>query len=75
LELELAKAHHPEIVQSVHVHGVVHGDHRAGRASAWLALSITRSVGSMWCAYAFAVIALVSLPAALQSGDLIIIVS
>lgn len=29
----------------------------------------------MWCAYAFAVIALISLPAAIQSGDPIIIIS
>jgi hypothetical protein len=75
LELELARTHRPQLVQSVQVHGLVHGDHPAGRANAWLAVRITRSVGSMWCAYAFAGIALVSLPAALQSGDLIIIVS
>ena len=40
-----------------------------------LALKITRAVGSMWCAYAFAAIALVSLPAALGSGSLIVIVA
>jgi hypothetical protein len=38
-------------------------------------LGITRSVGTMWCAYVFAALALVSLPAALTSGSAIIIVS
>ncbi len=38
------------------------------RVNAWLALKITSVVGSMWCAYAFAVIALVGLPAALKPG-------
>jgi hypothetical protein len=40
----------------------------ATRANAWLALKITNAVGSMWCAYAFAAIALVGLPAALKPG-------
>lgn len=33
-----------------------------------LALSITRAVGSMWCAYLFAIIAAISLPDAIRSG-------
>jgi len=33
-----------------------------------LALLITAAVGTMWCAYLFAVIAFVSLPAAIQGG-------
>ena len=33
-----------------------------------IAVSITNAVGTMWCAYAFAVIALVSLPAAIEGG-------
>lgn len=32
------------------------------------ALLITRIVGTMWCAYAFAALALISLPAAIQGG-------
>ena len=43
--------------------------------NAKLALVITRSVGTMACAYIFAGIALVSLPAAISSGQVIIIVS
>lgn len=33
-----------------------------------LALLITGAVGTMWCAYLFAVIAFISLPAAIQAG-------
>ena len=34
----------------------------------WLAISITKTVGTMWCAYAFAALALISLPDAIQGG-------
>ncbi len=34
----------------------------------WLALLITNSVSTMWCAYIFAAIALISLPAAIRGG-------
>ena len=40
-----------------------------------LAQRITSGVATMWCAYAFALIALVSLPSAIKSGDVITIVS
>ena len=40
-----------------------------------LAVKITSGVATMWCAYAFAAIALISLPAALKTGDLITIVA
>jgi hypothetical protein len=43
--------------------------------NAKLALVITRSVGTMACAYVFAAIALISLPAAISSGQVIIIVA
>lgn len=33
-----------------------------------LAILITEAVGTMWCAYIFAIIALISLPAAIQGG-------
>ncbi len=39
----------------------------------WLAVLITRVVGSMWCAYAFAALALFSLPAAIQQGTVAIV--
>ena len=45
------------------------------RFNLWLAEKITTGVATMWCAYLFAGIALISLPKALQSGDSIVIVS
>jgi hypothetical protein len=41
---------------------------RENRFNDWLAVSITNVVGTMWCAYAFAALALVSLPAAIRGG-------
>jgi hypothetical protein len=34
----------------------------------WLAVNITNTVATMWCAYAFAILALISLPEAIKSG-------
>jgi hypothetical protein len=45
------------------------------RFNTWFALRITGGVGTMWCAYLFAVIALISLPSALRTGQLIVIVA
>jgi ABC-type nickel/cobalt efflux system permease component RcnA len=36
--------------------------------NSWLAVRITAIVGTMWCAYAFAALALISLPAAYRAG-------
>ncbi len=36
----------------------------AQRFNTWLAVKVTSGVGTMWCAYAFAALALVSLPSA-----------
>jgi hypothetical protein len=43
-------------------------ERRENKFNDWLAITITRVVGTMWCAYAFAGLALVSLPAALRGG-------
>jgi hypothetical protein len=43
--------------------------------NAKFAIVITRGVGTMACAYLFAVIAFISLPSALNSGQLIVIIS
>ena len=40
-----------------------------------IATSITNGVTTMWCAYAFAIIALISLPKALASHDSLVIIS
>lgn len=44
------------------------------RFNSRFALVITLAVGSMWCAYLFAVLAFVSLPSVLANGSMIIIV-
>jgi hypothetical protein len=41
---------------------------RMDRFNTFLALKITAAVGTMWCAYAFALLALLSLPTALRGG-------
>lgn len=38
------------------------------RFNDWLAIHITKIVGTMWCAYAFAGLALISLPSAIRGG-------
>ena len=70
-----AKAHIPRLVLSHHAHKGIHGDNLAGRINTRLALGVTKMVGSMWCAYLFALLAIISLPAAIHSHDPIIIVA
>src|SRR6476646_5557229 len=43
-------------------------ERRENRFNEWLAIRITKVVGTMWCAYAFAALALISLPAAIRGG-------
>jgi hypothetical protein len=45
------------------------------RFNAGLAVKITTAVGTMWCAYVFAGLALVSLPSAIRSGNVVTLVS
>ena len=70
-----AHAHKPRLVQSKDVHSQIHGGGAVGRFNTWLALKITGSVGTMWAAYAFAALTLISLPAAIASRSPIIIVA
>ncbi len=70
-----AKVHTPQLVQSHHVHKKIHGENRMGRINTRLAVGITKAVGSMWCAYLFALLACVSLPAAISTHDPIVIVA
>ena len=67
--------HVPRLVLSHHSHGTIHGTGPVGQFNTWLAVKITKTVGTMWIAYLFAAIALVSFPAAIRSGDVIIIVA
>jgi hypothetical protein len=45
------------------------------RVNSWLAVKVTNGVGTMWCAYAFAALALVSLPSAIGTHSAIVLVS
>ena len=70
-----ARAHLPRLILTHHAQAAVHGEGPMGRFNTRVAVMITRSVGSMWCAYAFALLALISLPAAIASHSAIIIVA
>jgi hypothetical protein len=43
-------------------------NNKASRFNSWLAIKITTGVGTMWCAYAFFILALLGLPTALHPG-------
>ena len=45
------------------------------RFNAWFAVKVTSGVGTMWCAHAFAALAIVSLPSAINSGSAVVLVS
>jgi hypothetical protein len=47
---------------------VLDGTGNIHKFNAWLGVKITSMVGTMWCAYAFAALALVSLPNAINGG-------
>ncbi len=53
----------------------VHGPGLLGRLNATIGLKITLIVGTMWCAYLFTLLALVSAPSAFRTGNSIIIVA
>lgn len=53
----------------------VHGPGLIGRVNAKVGLKITLIVGTMWCAYLFTLLALVSAPSAFKTGDSIIVVA
>lgn len=51
------------------------GGNAMARFNAWFAVKVTNGVGTMWCAYAFAVIAFISLPQAISSHNAVTLVS
>jgi hypothetical protein len=73
--LAKARAHKPRLVLTRQVHETIHGGSLIGRFNTRVAVAVTKTVGSMWCAYAFALLALISLPAAISSHSPIIIIS
>src|SRR5712692_8255632 len=67
--------HVPRHVKKEQVIAKVHGSGPIGRANAWLAVRITKIVGTMYCAYLFTVIAFVALPSAIQQGSPTVLVN
>ena len=67
--------HVPELVQTRHVRAQVQGGGAMGRFNAAVAVRITKVVGTMYCAYVFALLALVALPAAIQQGSPTVLVN
>jgi uncharacterized membrane protein len=61
--IEHRKAHGPIKVADQHP-----TDNAANRFNTRVALVITKAVGSMWCAYVFALFDLISLPSAINGG-------
>jgi hypothetical protein len=53
----------------------VHGPGPIGRLNAAIGLKVTLIVGTMWCAYLFTVIALISAPSAFKTGNSLVIIS
>lgn len=53
----------------------VHGPGLIGRLNAKVGLKITLIVGTMWCAYLFTLVALISAPSAFKSGNSLIIIA
>src|SRR5690348_6102127 len=60
--------------KSAEVRAELHGPSRMGQLNTKIGLKITVIVGTMWCAYLFTLLALVSAPSAFKSGNLIVIV-
>src|SRR5690348_5462120 len=67
--------HKPRLVTAATVRPQIHGAGVVGLFNSRLAVMITRSVGTMWTAYLFALIALISLPAAIATHSSLVIVA
>jgi hypothetical protein len=68
----------PRLVSRAEIRRLVHGTSAIGDFNSRFAVLITKSVGTMWCAYLFVLISLVSLPDAIkafQQGDNFVAVS
>ena len=68
--IKVAPAEHaPRHVTNRNVREALFGISAVGRFNNWLAVAITRAVGTMWAAYLFVLIALVSFPQALKAFE------
>lgn len=57
------------LVLSRDVHQEIHGGNPIGKFNTAVAVTVTRAVGTVWCAYLFAALAFVSLPEVLATRD------
>src|SRR5260370_29011835 len=74
-ECEAAKdvpaEHRAKLISSKSVAGQVHGTGQLGQFNTWLAVNITKSVGTMWAAYLFTLIAVGGAVAVMTSNALL----
>ena len=75
MSTERARTHQPRLVLTRNVLGQIHGTGAMGRFNTKLAVGVTKTVGTMWTAYAFALLALISFPAAIASRNTLVIIS
>lgn len=71
--VEKRKAKHPSILNADAAAGVLGANKLT--LNQRFGLAITKSVGTMWAAYAFLAISLISLPAAISTGETLVIVA
>jgi hypothetical protein len=74
-EIKKAREIKHKLILTKDVQLLIYGNNLFGRFNKKLAVKITKIVGSMWCAYIFAIIACISLPAAIKSHDPLIIIA
>ena len=75
LALHTPALHIPRHIKKEQIHAQVHGSGPMGRANAWLAVRITKVVGTMYCAYVFTILAFVALPSAIAQGSPTVLVN
>src|SRR5215471_4147752 len=73
--LRRAQGFQHRLVKAADVRNRVHKRSTVGRFNQRFAVLVTNAVGTMWCAYAFAALALISLPDAIHSGSPVVLVS
>jgi hypothetical protein len=73
--LQRARDFEHRLVTAADVRDRVHGRDAIGHFNKRVAMLVTNAVGTMWCAYAFAALALVSLPAAIRAHDSVTLVA
>jgi hypothetical protein len=68
---QAARRHRPRLVTSAEAASQIHGEGPVGRFNRAFALFVTRNVGTMYCAYLFAIVALFGLVGIITSNLLL----